>query len=145
MQTSKDVKVKKAVMRIHRVYELLIWFPSSKQAKHSVPDKGYHEGEETAMSCIKERQITKGRRSTCQCQQLLQLSVNIEGERGSAESLLPPHSRVGAWLLHPHQLSSRRPRLIGALQRKGRVGASAKANCRTITVLKCQHGAEESL
>lgn len=31
MQTSKDVKVKKAVMRIHRVYELLIRFPSSNR------------------------------------------------------------------------------------------------------------------
>lgn len=50
MQTSKDVKVKKAVMRIHQVYKLLIKFPSSKQAKHSVPDKGYLVREETELS-----------------------------------------------------------------------------------------------
>lgn len=50
MQTSKkDFKVKKAVMRIHQVYELLIQFLSSKQAKHSVPDKGYLTGEETEL------------------------------------------------------------------------------------------------
>lgn len=50
MQTSKDAKVKKAVMRIHRVYELLIRFPLSKQAKHSVVHKGYLAGEEAELS-----------------------------------------------------------------------------------------------
>lgn len=125
MQTSKDLKVKKAVMRIHQVYELLIQFLSSKQAKHSVPDKGYLAGKETELSkrwaASKKGWSPKERRSTCQCQQLLQLSVSTEGKRGSAEPLLPLHSRVGAWLLHPHQLSCRRRRLTGALQRKGRV------------------------
>lgn len=50
MQTSKDVKVKKAVMRIHRVYELLIPFPLSKQGKHSVVRKGYLAEEEAELS-----------------------------------------------------------------------------------------------
>lgn len=59
MQTSKDVKVKKAVMRIHRLYELLIRFPLSKQAKHSVVHKGYLAEEEAELS---ERLATSERR-----------------------------------------------------------------------------------
>lgn len=55
---------------------------------------------------------------TCQCTQLLQFSVCTEGEGGSAEPLLPLHSRVGARLLHPHQLSRRRRFLTGALQKR---------------------------
>lgn len=93
-------------MRIHQVYELLIQLPSSRQAKHAVPGKGYLTGAETRvireMSCIKESQITLRRWSTCQREQLLQLPVSSEGERGSAESLLSLHSRVGARLLRPH-------------------------------------------
>ncbi len=33
-------------------------------------------------------------RHTCQCREFLQLSVSTEGERGSAEPLLPLHGRV---------------------------------------------------
>lgn len=91
-------------MKIHRVYELLIQLPSSRQAKHSVPGKVILRGGSVIreMSCIKESQITLGRRSTCQREQLLQLPVSAEGERGSAESLLSLHCRVGARLLRPH-------------------------------------------
>lgn len=59
--------------------------------------------------------VLQGKR-TCQRTQLLQFSVCTEGEGGSAEPLLPLHSRVGARLLHPHQLSRRRRFLTGALQ-----------------------------
>lgn len=37
-------------MRIHQVYELLIQLPSSRQAKHAVPGKGYLTGAETELS-----------------------------------------------------------------------------------------------
>lgn len=53
---------------------------------------------------------------TFQRKQLLQFSVSTEGERGSAEPLLPLNGRVGARLLHPHQLRCGRCFLGGALQ-----------------------------
>lgn len=93
----------------------------------------------------------RGRR-TCQCEELLQLSVSAEGERGSAEPLLSLHGRVWPRLLHPHQLSCGRHFLIGALQkqesqRKGsrycsRAGRGSSCPLKEtgtgITLLKCQ-------
>ena len=163
---SRGLKVKKAVIRIHRGYELLIRFISSIWAKHTAIDWGHpgfffprrkckklmwvitDEGNVEDWALLME---TRGRR-TCQCEELLQLSVSAEGERGSAEPLLSLHGRVWPRLLHPHQLSCGRHFLIGALQkqesqRKGsrycsRAGRGSSCPMKEagtgITLLKCQ-------